>query len=125
MNARSARFDEGYAPDEKVPLYFAAADVVVLPFREVTTSGSAVLALSLGRPIVAPRIGALRDLPESVGFLYKNGELVAALSEALNAAPEELADRSAAARGYADSLSWDHIAAATLEVYRLAAQQGG
>jgi glycosyltransferase involved in cell wall biosynthesis len=120
MAQRHGRFDEGYAPHEAVPLYFAAADVVVLPFRKVTTSGSAVLALSLGRPIVAPRIGALRDLPLSVGFFYGNGELATAIGQALSATPEELAERSAAARRYADSLSWDHIVAATLDVYRKA-----
>ena len=61
MNVLNGRFDEGYVPHDDVPLYFAAADVVVLPFRKVTTSGSALLALSLGRPVVAPRLGALRD----------------------------------------------------------------
>ncbi len=94
VGERNGRFDEGYASHEKVPLYFAAADIVVLPFRQVTTSGSAVLALSLGRPIVAPRIGALRDLPMSVGFLYEDGALVAALARALGATSEELAARS-------------------------------
>ena len=121
VSKRNGRFDEGYAPHETVPLYFAAADIVVLPFRQVTTSGSALLALSLGRPIVAPRIGALRDLPSSVGFLYEDGELEAALGQALSATSTELAQRSAAARHYADSLSWDRIAAATLDVYRQAA----
>jgi glycosyltransferase involved in cell wall biosynthesis len=124
VDVRGGRFDEGYAPPEAVPLYFAAADVVVLPFRQVTTSGSAVLALSLRRPIVAPRLGALRELPESVGFLYGEGGLVAALGQALSATPEDLTERSEAARRYADSLSWDHIAAATLDVYRQAALQG-
>jgi glycosyltransferase involved in cell wall biosynthesis len=124
LGERNGRFDEGYAQHEKVPLYFAAADVVVLPFRQVTTSGSALLALSLGRPIVAPRIGALRDLPAGVGFLYEDGGLEAALGRALSATSTELAELSAAARHYADSISWDHIAAATLDVYRQAALRG-
>ncbi|HEX3974769.1 MAG TPA: glycosyltransferase family 4 protein [Solirubrobacteraceae bacterium] len=118
------RFDEGYAPHEKVPLYFAAADVVVLPFRQVTTSGSALLALSLGRPVVAPRVGALRDLPADVGFLYDDGELVSALGQALAAPQAQLDEYSDAARRYAASLSWDHIAVATLDVYRHAASRG-
>jgi glycosyltransferase involved in cell wall biosynthesis len=124
VNERNGRFDEGYAPHERVPLYFAAADVVVLPFRQVTTSGSAVLALSLGRPVVAPRIGALRDLPVDVGFLYEDGGLVGALGRALSAPPEELAERSQAARRYAGNLSWDHIATTTLDVYRQATLHG-
>jgi glycosyltransferase involved in cell wall biosynthesis len=125
LAARTGRFDAGYTPHEHVPLYFAAADVVVLPFRQVTTSGSAVLALSLRRPIVAPRLGALRDLPQDVGFLYERGDLATALAQALSATPQELAEQGEAARRYADSLSWDRIAAATLDVYRQAALAPG
>ncbi len=125
VSERRGRFDQGYASEDEVPLYFAAADVVVFPFRRVTTSGSAVLALSLGRPIVAPRIGALRDLPQDVGFLYEDGGLTAALGRALSSSPQELAQRAAAARRYAGDLSWDHIAAATMDVYRQAALRDG
>lgn len=124
LDARAGRFDAGYAPHDSVPLYFAAADVVVLPFRQVTTSGSAVLALSLRRPIVAPRIGALRDLPQDIGIFYERGDLAVALVQALRAPAEELARQAEAARRYADSLSWDRIAAATLGVYRQAALAG-
>jgi glycosyltransferase involved in cell wall biosynthesis len=120
MGDVTSRFDEGYAPHETVPLYFAAADVVVLPFRRVTTSGSVLLALSLGRPVVAPRIGGLRDLPDDVGFLYETGGLVQALTMALSVSSAELHERSEAARRYALGLSWNHIAAATLDVYRQA-----
>lgn len=124
MGGLNGRFDEGYAPHEDVPLYFAAADIVVLPFRRVTTSGSVLLALSLGRPVVAPRIGALRDLPQDVGFLYEEGGLVDALCRALTAPPAELAERSEAAQRYASRFAWDGIAAATLEVFRQAAVLG-
>ena len=39
------------------------ADVVVLPFRQVTTSGSAILALYHGKPLIVPDLAALADLP--------------------------------------------------------------
>lgn len=112
------RFDEGYVPEDRVSLYFAAADVVVLPFRTVTTSGSALLAMSLSRPVVAPRLGTLADLPEHAGFFYRDGALDRALGEAIGAPTSELKTRARAARGYADRLSWDQIARSTLEVYR-------
>jgi glycosyltransferase involved in cell wall biosynthesis len=55
----------------KLEMYLRAASAVVLPFREVLTSGSAMLALSAGRPVVAPAIGCLPELltPEC-GILY-------------------------------------------------------
>src|SRR5262249_1289312 len=40
----------------------AASDCVVLPYREILTSGAAVLALSFGKPVVAPARGALIDV---------------------------------------------------------------
>lgn len=116
--AVAGRFDEGYVAHDSVPLYLAAADVVVLPFRSVTTSGSALLALSLGRPIVAPRLGTLRDLPDEAGYFYEPGGLGAALRLALDASESELELLSRAARQYARSVSWSEIADSTLELYR-------
>lgn len=51
-----------HIPDEQVPLYYGAADVAVLGQREFFTSGSAVLALSMGCPVVGPATHHLADL---------------------------------------------------------------
>lgn len=65
-----------YIPDEEIQVYFNACDVVVLPFARVLTSGSAILAMSYARPVIAPRAGCLPELlePDS-GWLYESGEL--------------------------------------------------
>jgi glycosyltransferase involved in cell wall biosynthesis len=62
--------------DEQIQIYFNACDVVVLPFAHVLTSGSAILAMSYARPVIAPRAGCLPELlePDS-GWLYEAGEL--------------------------------------------------
>jgi len=44
-----------------------AADLVVLPYRDILNSGSALLALSLNRPVLVPRRGALAELQAQVG----------------------------------------------------------
>lgn len=49
-------------PDSQVPLYYGAADVAVIAHRAFFTSGSAVLALSMGRPVVGPAVHHLADL---------------------------------------------------------------
>jgi beta-1,4-mannosyltransferase len=42
-------------------------DIVVLPYRHITNSGSALLALSAGRPILGPRMGSLPEVQQLVG----------------------------------------------------------
>ena len=39
----------------------------MLPYRQVTNSGSAVLALSARRPILGPRMGSLPEVQQLVG----------------------------------------------------------
>jgi len=106
--------------DDELGSFFAAADVVACPFLDVTTSGSAMLALSFGVPIVAPRIGALADLPDDVGFFYEPTDadgLSRTLAHVLSS-PDDVAKAAHRAREYADSMTWARAAAATDAVYR-------
>ncbi len=48
-----------YIPFTEVPRYFAAADVLAMPYRSISQSGVLYLALSLGLPVVATTVGAL------------------------------------------------------------------
>jgi len=52
-------FYNAYVPDEEVPAFFAAADVVVLPYRQASQSGVVALAQALGRPVIATHVGGL------------------------------------------------------------------
>ena len=54
----------GYVPDDEVQVFCNAANVSVLPYRDVTTSGAAWLAFSFGLPIVAPLRPPFRALIE-------------------------------------------------------------
>jgi beta-1,4-mannosyltransferase len=51
-----------------------SADAVVLPYRTILNSGAALFALSRNRPVLAPSIGSLPELRETVGsdwvYLY-------------------------------------------------------
>jgi len=104
-------------PDEEVTILLAASDVVVLPFRCVTTSGSAMLALSHGRPLIVPDLASLADLPEQAVLRYGGGvqALVTALTRLAAADDDILAAMSAAARGYAFCTTWQEIAATTYD----------
>ena len=96
-----------------------AADVVVLPFRDILTSGSAILALSHGRPVVAPALGCLPEtLPPEAAFLY-DPDAPDALAGAMHrAAGADLAAMGVRARAWADGLDWGPIAAETARLYR-------
>lgn len=100
----------GYIPDEDLQIYLNAADVVVAPYLEVLTSGTVMLALSFGRPVVAPAVGFLKDvISKECGVLY-DPDRDQALSEALARAmstPFDEGDILDAARTH----DWDRSAA--------------
>ena len=51
----------GYVPAGRIPALFAAADALVLPYREATASQNVVLAFSYGVPVIATTAGALAE----------------------------------------------------------------
>jgi glycosyltransferase involved in cell wall biosynthesis len=113
-------------PDRLVSTYFQAADFVCLPFREITNSGSALLALSMRRPLLIPDLPELGDLPPESCVRYPNSQdgLRSALAEVLDMAEGE---RDAVAqRGWEWTLSrsWFHSAEATAALYRGVAASG-
>lgn len=60
-----------YVPDDAVQTYMNAADAVVLPYQNVLTSGTAVLAASFGRAVIAPDRGCVADrLAAGDGLLF-------------------------------------------------------
>ncbi len=107
-----------HIPDEEVAELLGGADVVVLPFRQVTTSGTAMLALSHGKPLIVPDLAALADLPGDAVVRYRGGipALTAALAELAGADRETLTAMSAAARRYAAAVTWPDIARRTTAV---------
>ncbi|TFW00233.1 glycosyltransferase [Leifsonia flava] len=56
-----------YVDDERLAEEVGEAELVVLPYREMHNSGVAILALSLGRPILVPENETNADLATEVG----------------------------------------------------------
>lgn len=102
-------------PDREVTSLLEAADVVALPFERVTTSGSAMLAMCHGRPLIVPDLPALGSLPGNAVFRYDRSipGLTAALAQAASVDADVLAKMSSAALAYAGRHNWADIAAET------------
>ena len=61
----------GFVPDEDVQIYLQACDIVTVPYKDVLTSGIAMVAFSFGRPVIAPALGFLKDaVTKDSGLLY-------------------------------------------------------
>lgn len=115
----SVMWHDGLIPDEELQNYFNAADVVVLPFKKITTSGSSLLALSFGKAVIVPAMGDLANLPPSVAYTYDSNQ-IDSLEQSMMAAlsdKEETQKKGSAALEYAKPLAWPHIAAATLQSF--------
>lgn len=108
-----------YVPDELVSGLHLAADAVVIAYADVFSSGAMLLALTHGRPVVAPAGGTARELfaPPAVEFFEDDDDLIDALRRV------RTGDRAEAARRAAERFPWSEAAAATVEVYRRAARR--
>lgn len=107
-----------YLPDEELTRLLDQADIVVLPFRAITTSGSLHLALSHSKPVIVPDVPGVAELPSAAAIRYDGsvGGLAAAMMEAARVDASALAGMSAAAGAYAYRISWQDVASKTMSV---------
>lgn len=107
--------------DGEVSKLLESADAVVLPYRRSTTSGSALLALSHGRPLVVPDLPGLAELPDNAIMRYDRTSqgLTNALADLARADSSVFAKMSDAGYSYCASISWESIARQTLNAMNL------
>jgi glycosyltransferase involved in cell wall biosynthesis len=90
---------------------------MVLPYRQSSTSGSALLALSYGRPLIVPDLPGLAALPDGAVVRYDRtvDGLTDALAGLIRADDGVLANMSDAGYAYCTSLTWESIARRTFD----------
>lgn len=95
-------------PDDELTPTFAASDAVVLPFRRVTTSSSALLAMQYGRVVVLPRLPAFASVPADAAVFYDGSaeDLRRLIAELAEWPPARLQELGARASAYVARLSW-------------------
>jgi D-inositol-3-phosphate glycosyltransferase len=113
----------GTVDPEVTNAWYRAADVVVLPYREITTSGVLRYAYSSGRTVVATAVGEHRDLvsPGVTGELVpvQRPDVLAATILERFADPEgTVAMGQSALALVRRELGWEAIGRATADLYR-------
>lgn len=72
---------EGYVPDDEVEKYFAASDLVVLPYLSATQSGIVQIAFGFEKPVLVTEVGGLPDVVTNgkTGYVVKprSAEMIA------------------------------------------------
>jgi glycosyltransferase involved in cell wall biosynthesis len=98
-------------PEAQLAELLEQADAMVLPYRQITTSGSGMLGLGHGRPLAVPDIPELAELPDDAVFRYDG--TVQGLTDVLTSIARTdaavLAKMSAAALDYCAATSWNEI----------------
>src|SRR5216117_3428544 len=120
----------GFIPDEALPLYYQAADVFILPTRELEGFGLVTVeALACGTPVLGTAVGATPELldPLDPALVFPAatpeaiGEHLVGFLERLERDPGASARLRQAARAHAERhYSWDRtVAALEAELARL------
>ena len=113
-----------FIPDEQMELFLKAADVLVLPYKDIFQSGILFLAYSFGLPVVATDVGSFREeiVEGETGFVCKPGDVddLAGTLQKYFASDlyRGLDTRRSEIRAYARRVhSWDAVAELTRKAY--------
>jgi len=123
--ADNVKFDLRYVSDEEASACYSAADLVVLPYREIFQSGVLLMAMSHGRPVLCSDLPAMQEVVShgETGLIFTAGDvdaLAAALSQSLGDVEALKMMGSRAAAEMAEHYSWKEIGKRTAKVYRQA-----
>ncbi|UCE40105.1 MAG: glycosyltransferase [Candidatus Aminicenantes bacterium] len=101
-----------YIPNEEIPHFFYASDIVILPYSSVTGSGLVQLAFGFEKPVVVSKVGALSEVvcDRKTGFLVSPrspGEIAKAVVEFFRESDrDEMVERI---KEENKKFSWDHL----------------
>ena len=111
-----------YIHDEDVPLYYGAADLVVLPYRRIYQSGVLLMAMSYCKAVLVSDIPGMMEVvrERDTGFVFKSGDvadlakkLIKILSDATNRETVALRGRKLVEKKY----DWARIGLLTKDLY--------
>lgn len=112
-------FDFRFVPDDEVADLISIADFIVLPYREITTSGTAILALSFKKPVISPRTPFMKEFFDSkTGILYDNCDTDGLYNAMLTAISKKTQISDKAFEENLRKLDWDLISDEAIKYYK-------
>ncbi len=112
-----------FIPEEEVDYFFAASDLVVLPYLKFEAqSGVLLRAYAHRKPVVASNIGAMGELvfTDKVGLTVEPGAVEPLAEAVINALDSLDKFRSYYSPELEEKYSWEHIAELTIRSYQAA-----
>ena len=107
------RLEFRFIPDSEIATYFAAADVVLAPYRHEAQSGVVLTAFHFGRPVIASRVGGMPEIvQDGVNGLLVDAEDANGLAKAIDElfASHDCQALETGARDSAQRYSWEKFA---------------
>ena len=108
--------------DEDVPLYYAAADVVALPYRRIYQSGVVLMAMSYAKAVLVSDLPGMTEIVTdgNNGFVFKTGDKNDLVRQMKKALENETMRNNLAKNGFEfvrKYYNWDHIGIKTGRLY--------
>lgn len=103
---------DGYIPDQEVEKFFAASDIVVLPYISATQSGIVQIAYGFEKPVVVTNVGGLPEVVKNgkTGYVVEaenSGAIAQAIIKFFESDNREAFE--SAIQKEADRYSWDSM----------------
>jgi glycogen(starch) synthase len=118
----------GFIPDDELRMYYAAADLAVVPSLYEPFGMVALETMAAGTPCIAADTGGLRELVvhDATGLRFSPGDPSSLAEAILRLLTDERLDRRLtldARRWLNDGFSWSSIAQRTVDVYERAIRE--
>jgi glycosyltransferase involved in cell wall biosynthesis len=108
-----------FIADDMVNLFLSSADIFVLPFVSVLNSGSLLLAMSYGKPVIAPDFGGLSEtLGSASALLYSCKNEHGLLNAFGKSTAINLASLGELTSQECEKFNWSTVAEKTIDVYK-------
>ena len=116
------RIYDGYIPDNEVEKFFAASDLVVLPYESATQSGIVQIAYGFRKPVVVTNVGGLPEVvdDEKTGYVveaFNDDKLAEAVIRFFKEDRAEEFETNVANEEY--KYSWDRMVEVVEGLYQL------
>lgn len=109
-----------FITQDQIQVYINASDLIVFSYKKILTPGGIFLAMSFGKPVIAPRLGCITELVDEKGaFLYNPKETEGLLNALEKAIENKYKLKKMEENNFilADDLEWKRNALETKKIY--------